>query len=186
MQYFIKVKFRRLLAVIGHCRAWIRYKIQKHCSTYTKTLVSNIAARACYIATQYTSYIFFQYNDPHHSHSLNLRVCKHYGVCFTINVCLLTYKDLPFTTFQRSPMFSVFSSAKQPHFVYIADELSNLLAQFASFPKARCVNEVWKACQPRPVHPDYEYNFWSRHRRYSACVVTEGDAFFLLNWSKSS
>ena len=33
MQYFIKVKFRRLLAVIGRCRAWIDYKIQKHYST---------------------------------------------------------------------------------------------------------------------------------------------------------
>ena len=33
MQYFIKVKFRRLLAVIGHCRAWTDYKIRKHYST---------------------------------------------------------------------------------------------------------------------------------------------------------
>ena len=33
MQFFIKVKFRRHLAVIGHCRAWIDYKIRKHYST---------------------------------------------------------------------------------------------------------------------------------------------------------
>ena len=33
VQYFIKVKFRQLLAVIGHCRARIDYKIRKHYST---------------------------------------------------------------------------------------------------------------------------------------------------------
>ena len=33
MQYFIKVKFQRLLAVIWHCRARIDYKIRKHYST---------------------------------------------------------------------------------------------------------------------------------------------------------
>ena len=32
MQYFIKVKFQQLLAVMGHCRAWIDYKIRKHYS----------------------------------------------------------------------------------------------------------------------------------------------------------
>ena len=30
VQYFIKVKFRRLLAVIGHCQARIDFKIWKH------------------------------------------------------------------------------------------------------------------------------------------------------------
>ena len=33
VQHFINVKFRRLLAVTGHCRAWIDYKIQKYCTT---------------------------------------------------------------------------------------------------------------------------------------------------------
>ena len=47
VQYFIKVKFRRLLAVIWHCRARIDYKIRKHYSTrfgttayYRRTIVS--------------------------------------------------------------------------------------------------------------------------------------------------
>ena len=31
VQTFIKVNFRRLLAVIGHCRSWIDYKIRKPC-----------------------------------------------------------------------------------------------------------------------------------------------------------
>ena len=42
MQYFIKVKFRRLLAVIGHCRASIDYKIRKHYSTRFGILLRTI------------------------------------------------------------------------------------------------------------------------------------------------
>ena len=33
--------------------------------------------------------------------------CMQYGVLFSINVCLLTYKDLPFTSFQQSLMLSM-------------------------------------------------------------------------------
>ena len=42
VQYFIKVKFRRLLAVIGHCRASIDYKIRKHYSTRFGILLRTI------------------------------------------------------------------------------------------------------------------------------------------------
>ena len=47
MQYFIKVKFRRLLAVIGHCWAWIDYKIRKHYSTrfWALSLLRTIMSR---------------------------------------------------------------------------------------------------------------------------------------------
>ena len=38
----------------------------------------------------------------HHIHSLKLHLCMQYGVIFSINVCLSTCKDLPFTSFQRS------------------------------------------------------------------------------------
>ena len=42
MQYFIKVKFRRLLAVIEHCRASTDYKIRKHYSTRFGILLRTI------------------------------------------------------------------------------------------------------------------------------------------------
>ena len=51
MQYFIKVKFRRLLAVIGHRQAWIDYKIRKHCSTRF--------GRFCVLSTNHRESIYF-------------------------------------------------------------------------------------------------------------------------------
>ena len=51
VQYFIKVKFRRLLAVIGHCRAWIDYKIRKHYSTRF--------GRYCVLSTNHRESIYF-------------------------------------------------------------------------------------------------------------------------------
>ena len=42
VQYFIKVKFRRLLAVIGRCRTSIDYKIRKHYSTRFGILLRTI------------------------------------------------------------------------------------------------------------------------------------------------
>ena len=51
MQYFIKVKFWRLLAVIGHCRAWIDYKIRKHCLTRF--------GRYCVLSTNHRELIYF-------------------------------------------------------------------------------------------------------------------------------
>ena len=51
MQYFIKVKFRRLLAVIGHCQVWIDYKIRKHYSTRF--------GRYCVLSTKHHESIYF-------------------------------------------------------------------------------------------------------------------------------
>ena len=51
MQYFIKVKFRRLLAVIGHCRAWIDCKIRKHYSTRFE--------HYCILSTNHRESIYF-------------------------------------------------------------------------------------------------------------------------------
>ena len=55
MQSFIKVKFRRLLAVIGHCRSWIDYKIWKHCSTRFGC--------CCVLSTNYRESIVFCYQS---------------------------------------------------------------------------------------------------------------------------
>ena len=52
MQYFIKkVKFQQLLVVIVLCRAWIDYKIQKHCSTHFVCY--------CLLSTNYRESIVF-------------------------------------------------------------------------------------------------------------------------------
>ena len=51
MQYFIKVKFRRLLAVIWHCRARTDYKIRKHYSTHF--------GRYCLLSTNHRESIYF-------------------------------------------------------------------------------------------------------------------------------
>ena len=45
------MKFRRLLAVIWHCRARIYYKIRKHCSTRF--------GRFCVLSTNYRESIYF-------------------------------------------------------------------------------------------------------------------------------
>ena len=45
------MKFRRLLAVIGHCRAWIDYKIRKHYSTRF--------GRYCVLSTNHRESIYF-------------------------------------------------------------------------------------------------------------------------------
>ena len=54
MQYFIKVKFWRLLAVIGHYRAWIDYKIRKHYSTHFGCY--------CILSTNHRESIYFAIN----------------------------------------------------------------------------------------------------------------------------
>ena len=90
----------------------------------TPSLVGNIAAVACYIATKNT-YTIWQFKEST-SHSLFETPFVHeYGVIFSINIiCLSTCKDLPFTSFQRSLMLSMFlakfSSVKHAIFGYIA------------------------------------------------------------------
>ena len=54
VQYFIKVKFRWLLAVIWHCRARIDYKIRKHYST--------CFGRYCLLSTNHRESIHFAIN----------------------------------------------------------------------------------------------------------------------------
>ena len=61
MQYFIKVKFRRLLAVIWHCRARIYYKIRKHYSTRF--------GRYCVLSTNHRESIYFAIKLPRTSRS---------------------------------------------------------------------------------------------------------------------
>ena len=66
--------------------------------------------------------LFGNIRNPYHTHSLKLCLCMQYGICFSINISLLTYKDLPFISFQRSLMLSVFSvtfsSVSMPFFVW--------------------------------------------------------------------
>ena len=100
----------------------------------TPSLVGNIAAVACYIATQNTKYTIWQFKEST-SHSLfETTMCMQYGVIFSITVCLSTCKDLLFTSFQRTLMLSMFlamfSSVKHAIFVYITNELSNMLTYF--------------------------------------------------------
>ena len=60
VQYFIKVKFRRLLAVMGHCRVWIGldYKIRKHYSTRF--------GRYCVLSMKHRESIYLLSSDTPH------------------------------------------------------------------------------------------------------------------------
>ena len=53
--YFIKVKFRWLLAMVGHCRAWIDYTIRKH--------YSSRFGRYCILSTNHRESIYFAYQS---------------------------------------------------------------------------------------------------------------------------
>ena len=111
---------------------------------HTPSLVGNIAAVACYIATQ-NNILFDNLRNQHHIHSVKLHLCMQYGVIFSINVCLSTCKDLPFTSFQRSLMLSMFldtfSSVKHAIFVYIAKYCQTCSRIFLSHPGT--VNHIW-------------------------------------------